>query len=311
MHNSALWFRQFGQPEDVISLEHAALAPRPCGMLRVQMRYAPVNPSDLIPVTGTYRHRVIPPRIVGYEGVGIVIDADNPEHLGRRVLPLRGEGTWQRWLDCSPQWAVPVPDNIPDLLAARGYINPLAAWVMLKKWPVQGKTVLLTAANSSCAGLLAQWATMLGAVEVSGVCRSETQMTALRKNGITPISINDPVALGLAAQRVDVVFDAVGGSLATRLLTRLKQNADFVSYGLLSGQPYDARGCTVKPQRFHLRDTLAVTHSQEWQQWFVELWPLLAKSQMPEVKLFALEEWREALQAFSVIGRRCKPVLAL
>jgi NADPH:quinone reductase-like Zn-dependent oxidoreductase len=280
-------------------------------MLRVQMRYAPVNPSDLIPVTGAYRHRVMPPRIVGYEGVGIVIDADYPEHLGRRVLPLRGEGTWQRWLDCSPQWAVPVPDNIPDLLAARGYINPLAAWVMLKKWPVQGKTVLLTAANSSCAGLLAQWATMLGAVEVSGVCRSETQMAALRKNGITPISINDPVALGLAAQRVDVVFDAVGGSLATRLLTRLKQNADFVSYGLLSGQPYDARGCTVKPQRFHLRDTLAVTHSQEWQQWFVELWPLLAKSQMPEVKLFALEEWREALQAFSVIGRRCKPVLAL
>ncbi|TNV17914.1 alcohol dehydrogenase [Buttiauxella sp. B2] len=311
MQNSALWFRQFGQPEHVITLEQAVLATRPCGMLRVQMRYAPVNPSDLIPVTGAYRHRVAPPQIVGYEGVGIVTQADNPEYVGCRVLPLRGDGTWQRWLDCSPQWAVPVPDDIPDLLAARGYINPIAALVMLKKWPVNGKTVLLTAANSSCAGLLAQWATMQGAVEVFGVCRSETQMTTLRKNGIKPLIINDHASLRFAAQQVDVVFDAVGGNLATLLLTNLKQDADFVSYGLLSGQPYDARGCAAKPQRFHLRDTLAVTHSQEWQLWFTELWPLLAKSQLPEVKLFALEEWREALREFSITGRRCKPVLAM
>lgn len=311
MQNSALWFRQFGQPEHVITLEQSDLAPRPCGMLRVQMCYVPVNPSDLIPVTGAYRHRVTPPRIVGYEGVGIVTEADNPEYIGRRILPLRGDGTWQRWLDCSPQWAVPVPDDIPDLLAARGYINPLAALVVLKKWPVQGKTVLLTAANSSCAGLLAQWAILQGAAKVFGVCRSETQITLLRQNGIMPLIIDDHASISVAAQQADVVLDAVGGNLATLLLANLKQDADFVSYGLLSGQPYDARGCAVKTQRFHLRDTLAVTHSQEWQQWFVELWPLLAKSQLPDVRLFALEEWREALQEFYVSGRRCKPVLAL
>lgn len=311
MRNSALWFRQFGQPEDVITLEQSELSPRPGGMLRVQMRYTPVNPSDLIPVTGAYRHRVAAPRIVGYEGVGIITEADNSEYIGRRILPLRGDGTWQRWLDCSPQWAVPVPDDVPDLLAARGYINPLAALVMLKKWPVQGKTVLLTAANSSCAGLLAQWARLQGAVDVSGVCRSDTQMEALRQHGVTPLIIDDHASLKVVAQQTDVVFDAVGGKLATLLLANLKQDADFVSYGLLSGQPYDARSCAAKPQRFHLRDTQAVTHSQKWQQWFAELWPLLVNSQLPDVQLFALEEWREALQEFYVSGRRCKPVLAM
>lgn len=35
MQNSALWFRQFGQPEHVITLEQSDIAPRPCGMLRV------------------------------------------------------------------------------------------------------------------------------------------------------------------------------------------------------------------------------------------------------------------------------------
>ncbi|MCE0799194.1 zinc-dependent alcohol dehydrogenase family protein [Buttiauxella sp. S04-F03] len=311
MHNSALWFRQFGQPEHVITLEQAELTPRPCAMLRVQMRYAPVNPSDLIPITGAYRHRVMPPRIVGYEGVGVVIDADNPEWIGKRVLPLRGDGTWQQWVDCPQQWAVPVPDNIPDLLAARGYINPLAAFMMLKQWPVRGRRVLLTAANSSCAVLLAQWATIQGATEVVGVCRKEDQKAMLLQDGIRPLIMDDHEALRITAQQADVVFDAVGGSLATLLLSHLQAEADFVSYGLLSGEPYQAKSYVTRPQRFHLRDTLAVTDSREWQQWFVELWPLLANSQLPDVKLFALAKWRDALREFAVSGRRCKPVLAM
>lgn len=311
MQNSALWFRQFGQPEQILTLEQAVLTPRPRAMLRVQMRYAPVNPSDLIPITGAYRHRVMPPRIAGYEGVGVVIDADNPEWIGKSVLPLRGDGTWQRWVDCSPQWAVPVPDNIPDLLAARGYINPLAAFVMLKQWPVQGKRVLLTAANSSCAALLAQWAMIHGATDVVGVCRSEDQEAMLLHNGIRPFVIDDDKGLRIIAQQADVVFDAVGGSLATLLLSHLQAEASFVSYGLLSGEPYQAKNYATRPQRFHLRDTLAVTDPKVWQQWFAELWPLLESSQLPEVQLFALEEWRDALREFAVSGRRCKPVLVM
>lgn len=232
MDNSALWFRQFGEPEQVLRLETTALTPRPYGMLRVQMLYSPVNPSDLIPITGAYRHRVVPPRIAGYEGVGIVTAADNAAFIGKRVLPLRGEGTWQRLLDCSPQWAVPVPDAIPDLLAARGYINPLAAFVMLRKWPVRGKTVLLTAANSSCAGLLAQWAHCDGAKEVLGVYRSENALNMLQHSAITPVASDDVQALRNAARQSDVVFDAVGGKLATYLLQNLKPGADFISYGL-------------------------------------------------------------------------------
>lgn len=311
MENSALWFRRFGEPEQVLTLEQTVLTPRPPGMLRVQMLYSPVNPSDLIPITGAYRHRVIPPRIAGYEGVGLVTQADNPSLIGKRVLPLRGEGTWQRWLDCSPQWAVPVPDSLPDLLSARGYINPLAAFVMLRKWPVQGKTVLLTAASSSCAGLLAQWAYLQGVKEVLGSYRSESGLVVLQQSGITPVSAIDLPALRNAARNADVVFDAVGGRLATYLLQNLKPGADFVSYGLLSGEPYAYKDVAVHPQRFHLRDTLAITDSQEWQQWFVELWEMLAKSLLPEVKVFALENWREALREFAIAGRHFKPVLAM
>ena len=38
------------------------------------------------------------------------------------------------------RWLVPVPPAVSTImLAARGYINPLTAMLMLKRWPVAGK----------------------------------------------------------------------------------------------------------------------------------------------------------------------------
>lgn len=89
---------------------------------------APINPSDVIPITGAYAHRVQPPRVAGYEGLGQVVatSSTSPFRLGQRVLPLRGDGTWQQRLNCNGQWLVPVPEDIADDIALRGYINPLA-----------------------------------------------------------------------------------------------------------------------------------------------------------------------------------------
>lgn len=311
MENAALWFRQFGEPEHVLTLEQTPLVPFIPGTLRVRMHYAPLNPSDLIPITGAYRHRVFPPRIAGYEGVGVVEQADAPEWIGKRVLPLRGEGTWQRWVDCPIQWAVPVPDNVPDELAARGYINPLAAWLMLKRWPVAGKRVLVTAAGSVCAGLLAQWAKRQGATEVYGVYRSAQHLPALLKSGIIPLSGDDEHGIAEATGKVDVVYDAVGGELATLMLDHLNPHGALISYGLLSGKAFSPRGKNITAQRFHLRDTLAVTPVEEWQGWFSSLWELLLQAQQPDVAVFALEEWRQALALFREPGRQRKPLLRL
>ena len=153
---SALWYRAFGTPEAVLRMERHALSPLLPGKLRVRMLAAPINPSDLIPMTGAYRHRVVPPLVAGYEGVGRVIAApDFPDWVGRRVLPLRASGTWQTVLDCTPDWLVPVPDEIDDVTAARAYINPLAALLMLQRFPVAGRRIVLSAARSGCARLLA------------------------------------------------------------------------------------------------------------------------------------------------------------
>ncbi|KAK5080037.1 hypothetical protein LTR05_008824, partial [Lithohypha guttulata] len=214
LRNSALWFHGFGNPVSTLSLEETELGPCPPSQIRVCMTAAPVNPSDIIPITGAYRHTVKPPRVAGYEGVGTVVQADgsSKELLDRRVLPLRGAGTWQSYVDCDPVWAVPVPDDIDDRLAVQGYINPLAAYLMLKQWPVRGRRVLLTGAGSACAGLLAQWAFDAGATEVIGVYRSQSHVARLIKLGVRPISIYSTMEIQAVSLDTDIVFDAVGGS---------------------------------------------------------------------------------------------------
>ncbi|MDJ0929578.1 hypothetical protein [Breoghania sp.] len=275
------------------------------------MELAPVNPSDLIPVTGVYSHLITLPMVAGYEGVGRVVEAHGAHAalIGSRVLPLRGPGTWQRYVDCDPALAVPVPDDIEDLRAARGYINPLAALRMLTRYPVAGKRVLLTVSGSSCATLLGHWALLQGAVEVVGVYRSSERVARMRTLGIVPVSGEDAGAIEAAARAADVTFDAVGGDLGSKVLAAMRMGSVFVGYDLLSGQP------VVPPailragfERFHLRDDLAEMTPAVWQVQFDRLWPLLRQVEFPEVQVFVLEDWKAAIRAFREAGG-AKPLI--
>jgi len=309
--NLALWYRAFGRPADVLALETGRLDAPADGVVRIRMKAAPVNPSDLVPITGAYRHRLLPPRVGGYEGVGTVVAGDGAGDLaGRRVLALRGAGTWQSYVDCDPRWVVPVPDDVDDAVAARAYINPLAARLMLMRWPAAGRRVLLTAAGSACANFLAQWAFDAGAREVAGVYRSPTHAASLSALGVVPIPLGAGDDVARAARRADLVFEAVGGALATRILAAMRPDADFISYGLLSGEPF-ATGGAARPQRFHLRDRLDSAGPAEWQGWFETLWPLLKRAALPRAHPFPVRAWRDALALFDVPGRRSTPLLVM
>jgi len=312
MQNRILSFSSFGPPSQHLTLETQPLCPPDVTKLRVAMIYSPINPSDVIPVTGAYSHLIQLPCVAGYEGVGRVISApeSHADLVGRRVLPLRGAGTWQAYVDCDAGLAVAVPDEIEDLVAARAYINPLAALTMLDTWPVKGKSVLLSGAGSSCAEYLGQWALENGATEVAGIYRSESRVDRLRALGITPVVMNDIEAVRRAADRSEVTFDSLGGPVASVVLEAMREGSDFVGYGLLSGQSVVTPPLLrARYHRFHMRDSIADMSVRTWQSQFTRLWPKLARVQMPSVELFALENWREALALTERSGGD-KPVLS-
>ncbi|KCZ54995.1 hypothetical protein HY29_01955 [Hyphomonas beringensis] len=313
MEHRALWYRKFGPPEDCLSLESAPLGPRPEGALRVEMRLAPVNPSDLIPMTGAYRHRVQPPLVAGYEGVGQVVEAPAAyQHLiGQRVLPLRGDGTWQTHIDADPTLAIPVPEDIPDALAARAYINPMAAHLMLKTWPVKDRHVLLTGAGSTCASLLAQWAWQQGARSVTGIYRSESRKAELAAMGVESVSLADAARIREAAKNAGITLDALGGEVGSLILNTMPLGGAFVSYGLLSGRPVMAEAHARETHtRFHMRESLGPMTHQAWQSLFQEVWPKLRAADMLDTDLYNLEDWQAALAAYAKPGSR-KPLLNL
>ncbi len=298
MNNHCFTYAAFGDPLHRISLEEIPLPPISPGRIRVSMIAVPVNPSDLIPVTGAYSHRIKLPAIVGYEGVGRVIDADEGylSLIGKRVLPVRSVGTWQTYVDCDPAVAVLVPDQIDDLSACRAYINPLSALTMLERWPVEGKNVLLCSAGSMCSELLGRWAIKSGAAKVQGLFRSEARVPSLIASGIDPVSMSDGYGVALAAKSADITFDAIGGLVGSSVLQQMSPTTSFIGYGLLSGESIDASGARANYHRFHLRDSLADMSPAVWQTQFHRIWERLNEAPLPPVSVFPFNRWREALQ---------------
>ncbi|SAL01748.1 zinc-containing alcohol dehydrogenase superfamily protein [Caballeronia calidae] len=313
MQNTALSYHRFGMPEKELALESgeigAVLGPK----LRARMALSPINPSDLIPITGAYRHRIKPPLVAGYEGVGVAVSVEHGSDLriGQRILPLLGPGTWQSFVDCDSRWAIPVPDYIDDNTAARAYINPLAAMLMLKRWNPLGQRVLMTAAGSSCAQLLAQWAFALGAKEVSGVYRSREHRATLEQLGVRPVAIDDIRELTQLAGYVDLAFDAIGGDVGRVVQSGMRKEAAFVSYGLFSGKPIASNRRGPSLARFHIRDQLEDLTPVRWHEWFNEIWQRLRYTSLPPTTCFPLANWKDALSLYRQSGRKTKPILVL
>lgn len=133
----------------------------------------------------------------------------------------------------------------------------------------------------------------------------------MKKLGVTPIDSRDAARITASVNRADLVFDAVGGALAAAILSALRADADFVAYGLLSGEAVTVAPRAVSPQRFHLRNTLDTTGEQQWQGWFSDLWPLLKAAILPAITSFPLTEWKQALAFFDHAGRSSKPLLVM
>ncbi|PWJ13844.1 hypothetical protein [Jannaschia seohaensis] len=173
----------------------------------------------------------------------------------------------------------------------------------------QGQNRLLSAAGSSCAEYLGRWAIHQEACRVIGKYRSEVRAERLLRMGIEAIRISDRDTISDAARHSNIVFDAVGGEVASGVLHRMRSDADFVAFGLLSGTPVTVHAeSQARYHRFHLRDHLSSMDQEEMRKAYAEIWPWLAVAPPSAPKVFAAKEWREALSEAERPGG-CKPVL--
>lgn len=167
MKATSIKFYEFGEPQQVLQIENTEVKDPGVGEVLVRMKTRPINPSDLIPIKGTYSNRVSLPAIPGYEGVGIIEEVGpsvSKWFLGKRVLPLRGEGTWQEFVKTPAELSIIVPDYLEDSIAAQLYINPITAWVICTEVLAlkPGDDLIVNACGSSIGHIFAQLSRILG-----------------------------------------------------------------------------------------------------------------------------------------------------
>ncbi len=244
----AIRFAQHGDPLRVLALENVATpAPGP-GEVRVRLTHRPINPADLLTVMGYYRIFTKPPLSPGLEGVGR-IDALGPGvqglTVGQRVISLAGQpGHWAEQYVMPAERVLPIPDAIPDQVAAQTLANPVTAWALVNdELPVrEGDWLLQTAASSAVGRLVIQLARRRGIRTVNVVRRRDLAQQILDWGGDAVISTDEESLIERAqaitgGAGVAAAIDAVGGDIGGQTTSCLRPGGAMYSYGILSGTP--------------------------------------------------------------------------
>jgi NADPH:quinone reductase-like Zn-dependent oxidoreductase len=307
-------FYEFGSPKDVLKIEYKTIEPPKDNEVLVRMLARPINPSDLIPIRGAYSHRISLPNIPGYEGVGIVEDVGplvSKNLIGKRVLPLRGEGTWQEFVKTTAEFAVPIPDSIDDFTASQMYINPVTAWVVctevLKLRP--NDVLLVNACGSSIGHIFAQLSKILG-FQLIAVTRNNKYIEELLHLGASNVidtsknGLNETVMKLTSGMGADAAIDSVGGSDGNELAFSVRPNGHFLTIGLLSGVQVNwadiVNQAKVNANMFHLRNWNKNVSSKKWQETFNHLIRLIDNKELRLMMVdskYDLSDFKKAIDA--------------
>lgn len=261
-------------PQDVIEAVELQLADPAAGEVRVKVLAAPINPSDVLTLTGAYGMLPPLPAVGGNEGVGRVeaLGAGVTQFkVGQTVLLPVGCGTWVSALNAPADKLIPLPEADPQQLAMLT-INPPTASLLLSEFVTlqPGDWVIQNAANSGVGSYLIQLAKLRGFKTIN-VVRRDSALAAVEAEGGDLVLVDGPdlpkrvrAALGDAPIRLGI--DAVGGASTDHVAAVLSDGGVLVNYGMMSGQP-----CQVSPASFVFRD---ITLRGFWlAKWFQQATP--------------------------------------
>ncbi|MFJ7755760.1 zinc-dependent alcohol dehydrogenase family protein [Peribacillus muralis] len=282
MEANCITFHEFGSPQSVLKVERKKVQPPLEGEILVRMTTRPINPSDLLPIRGAYSHRIPLPAIPGYEGVGIVEEVGpsvSKNLIGKRVLPLRGEGTWQEYVRASADIAIVIPDSIENHVAAQLYINPLTAWLICTEVLAlkPDDALVVNACGSSIGRIFTQLSNILG-FKLIAVTRNDRYTDELLKLGADHVIDTSSTSMIEAVMEMTkgcgakAAIDSVGGIAGSELASCVQPNGILLTIGLLSGQSVNwakiSQLTKVQVNMFHLRHWNKQASVRTWQETF-------------------------------------------
>ncbi|MEP2783076.1 MAG: zinc-dependent alcohol dehydrogenase family protein [Pseudoruegeria sp.] len=262
-------YDSFGAPSEVLYLSEIDDVSLTAGQIRLSVLRSPVNPSDLIQVSGNYGIKPELPAVPGNEGLGRVTEvSEGVANVapGNLVLLPAGVGAWQSNLVVKSSGLFPLPEADLDQLSMLT-INPPTALLLLEEFVdlKPGDWMIQSAANSAVGGYVIQLAHQKGIRTINVVRRAEL-IAPLKAMGADVVLVDGPdlvadVAAAIGDGSVRLGIDAVAGETFARLVDCLAMGGVMVNYGAMSGVP-----SVFTPQAAIFRD---ITAKGFWlAQWF-------------------------------------------
>lgn len=233
-------------PQEVVKavpFEKPVLA---AGQVLLEVLAAPVNPADILALTGEYGRLPPLPATAGTEGVGRVAEHGpgvTAPAIGQTVLLPVGSGTWATHLVAKAASLTPLSNDADPLQLAMLAVNPPTASLLLSEHVAldSGEWVIQNAANSGVGSYLVQLARKRGLKTVS-VVRRKAAVAGVRALGSDVVLVDgddlaERVHATTAGAKIRLAVDAVAGPAADRLARCLAEGGMLVNYGRLSGEP--------------------------------------------------------------------------
>ena len=245
-------------PQASITAVEFSLPPLTEGQVLIKVLAAPINPSDVMTLTGVYGMLPPLPAVGGNEGVGVVAELGpgvTSPAVGQTVLLPVGSGTWTTHLVADAKKLMPLPNGVDPLQLAMLTVNPPTAYLLLREFvdPQSGDWLIQNAANSGVGEYLIQLAKIRGFKTVN-IVRRESAVAAVKAMSGDVVLVDGSglakrVADATGNAKIRLGIDAVGGKSTDNLAECLTEGGVLVNYGMMSGE-----SCVVSPSSFVFRD---------------------------------------------------------
>jgi NADPH:quinone reductase-like Zn-dependent oxidoreductase len=311
-------------PQDVIAAVPCEKPSLHTGQVLIEVLATPINPSDILQLTGMYGILPPLPAVGGNEGVGRVVelgpDTAGPA-VGQTVLLPPDGGAWATHVVADAAKLIPLPGGADPRQLCMLTINPPTASILLSDYVKlsPGDWVIQNASNSGVGSYLIQLAKQRG-LKTINVVRRESAVDGVRKMGGDVVLVdNDKLHKDVREQsggaEIRLAIDAVGGVATEHLASCLAAGSTVVNYGAMGGE-----SCMLSPRSlifkgitlkgFWLMRWFQTTTREKQIALYSELTQLLAQGaiQAPIHAMYPLTEIKDAIRAAHA-GERAGKIL--
>jgi NADPH:quinone reductase-like Zn-dependent oxidoreductase len=332
---SAIVQSEYGAPESVLKIAKRQLNSEALGVddVLVKVIARPIHHGDLHILSALPQGGPVVPipegtlRVPGFEGVGTIVQLGTSAKGGRRlsegqrVAFFPPDGSWGEYVVVRYHSLLAVPNEVPNQIAAQMLINTITASVLIKaghnslKTPITPPVYILQNAASSGVGRLLTQIALERGVHPIRLVRSRQSIQKLQSAlpGPAIFSTSDSnwkeqVREALGGHKLEVAFDAIGGTAIDDLASVVDVGGTIINYGSL-GSNTGMNIYSLAPNNVALKSVSIMSWfrlTQDEKRKDFELALSLAKN-YPEIFEFAHEyefgDFQNAIQHVSSPGK--------